>query len=538
MKKRQAVLITILTLIVILLGILNAQRLYVRFDITKNKSYTLSAVSKNLYKEIPEQVTITYYVSDKLVKMHPVPGEIQDLLHEYVAQSKGKIRLFVKDPVKAGVVVAVERLGIQPQQIQTVEQDQASVATVYTGIVIEYLDKTEVLPVVFSLETLEYDLTSRIRNLVKNTERQVGVLVADADKSWSNDYQYVDKILQKAGYKVRQLYRGDEIPESLSAVFVFGGAAALDEWDLYRLDYYLQRGGKILYAVDGVFVDSRSNLQARAIEDKGLLRMLETYGVRLDTKLVLDKANLTIPYQSMNMSGMVQVKLVRYPHWVVVLPQNSNSKHPLTARFDGLDLFWASPLTVNPPAGVSGDRLFSSTKEAWLMTKDFITNPDMESVFTNEASSTRGQYTLGVSLSGTFPSYFLGKKKPVKEGSKDMLPDLPSEPKTGRIIVIGDSEFPTNLVQYTNSNQNLEFLVQAADWLASDDDILSIRTRLPVSGRLNKISDPIERAQAILMSQLINMIIIPLLVIGYGVFRIMRRKARLQNQEARNAVSA
>jgi len=538
MKKKQAVVITLLTLIVILLGILNAQRFYIRFDITKNKSYTLSEVSKNLYKEIPEQVTITYYVSDKLVKMHPVPGEIEDLLREYTAQSKGKIRLFVKDPVKAGVVVSVERLGIQPQQIQTVEQDQASVATVYTGIVIEYLDKTEVLPVVFSLDTLEYDLTSRIRALVKDSERQVGVLVADADKSWTNDYQYVDKVLQQAGYKVRQLFKGDEIPQDLSAVFVFGGAEDLDEWDLYRLDYYLQRGGKLLYAVDGVFVDSRSNLQARPVEDKGLIRMLETYGVRIEKQFLLDKANLTIPYQSMSMSGMVQVKLVRYPHWVVVLPQNSNSKHPLTARFEGLDLFWASPLTVNPPAGVTADQLFSSTKEAWLMTKDFVTNPDMEAIFSSEAAATRGQYILGTSLTGTFPSYFKGKPKPVKEGSKDVLPDLPGEAKPSRLIVIGDSEFPTTLIQYTNSNQNLEFLVQAADWLASDDDILSIRTRLPATGRLNKISDPIKRAQMMLIAQLINIILIPLLIIGYGVFRYLRRKAKLQSREAQNAISA
>jgi len=108
----------------------------------------------------------------------------------------------------------------------------------------------------------------------------------------------------------------------------------------------------------------------------------------------------------------------------------------------------------------------------------------------------------------------------------------------GRLIIIGDSEFPTSLVQYTNSNQNLEFLVQAADWLGNDNDILSIRTRIPASARLNKISDPIERARSALMAQLINVVLIPLLVLIYGVYRTMRRKAKLQSREARNAVSA
>lgn len=538
MKKSQAYIVTILTLAVVLLGILNSQRLYARLDITRNKSYTLSEVSRNLYKEIPDQVTITYYVSDKLLNMHPVPGEIKDLLYEYAAQSKGKIRILVKDPVKAGVTVSVERLGILPQHVQTVEQDQASVATVYTGIVIEYLDKTEVLPVVFSIESLEYDLTSRIRALVTDTERQVGVLVADADKSWTSDYQYVDRILQQAGYTVRQLLKGEEIPQSLSEIFVFGGAEDLDDWDLYRLDYYLRNGGKILYAVDGVFVDSRSNLQAKPIDDKGLLHMLETYGVRVEKQLVLDKANLTIPYQSMTMSGLVQLKLVRYPHWVVVQPQNSNSKHPLTARFGGLDLFWASPLVVNPPAGVKAEPLFYSTKDAWLMTKDFITNPDMDALFTSEAGNTKGTYTLGTTLTGVFPSYFSGKPKPEKPGSMEALPDMTKEAKEGRLIVIGDSEFPTTLVQYTNSNQNLEFLVQAADWLGNDSDILSIRTRLPATGRLNAISDPAERARTALIAQIINVILVPLLVISFGIYLNLRRKSKLHAREARHDVSA
>ena len=181
---------------------------------------------------------------------------------------------------------------------------------------------------------------------------------------------------------------------------------------------------------------------------------------------------------------------------------------------------------------------FTSTKEAWLMTKDFITNPDMEAIFTSDASKTKGQYTLGTTLKGTFPSFFKGKPKPIKEGSKDMLPEMPTVASEGRLIIIGDSEFPTSLVQYTNSNQNLEFLVQAADWLGNDNDILSIRTRLPASARLNKISDPIERARSALMAQLINVVLIPLLVLIYGVYRTMRWKAKLQSREARNAVSA
>jgi len=172
------------------------------------------------------------------------------------------------------------------------------------------------------------------------------------------------------------------------------------------------------------------------------------------------------------------------------------------------------------------------------MEEHFITNPDMAFIFSSEDDKTKAQYTLGAALAGTFPSYFKDKPKPVKEGSREVLPDMPGEPKEGRLVVIGDSEFPSTLVQYTNSTQNLEFLVQAADWLGNDSDILSIRTRLPATGRLNKITDPAERAQAAIMAQIINVLLIPLAIIGYGVYRYVRRKSKLQSREARHAVSA
>jgi ABC-type uncharacterized transport system involved in gliding motility auxiliary subunit len=163
MNKNQARVISLLSVAIFLFAFLISGRLFFRLDLTKNKAYTISEVSRNLYKEISNQVRITYFVSDKLKQAHPMPGEIADLLREYAANSRGKIRFFQKDPAKAGLLQAVEDLGIEPQQIQLAEQTEITVATVYSGILIEYLDRESVIPVVFSLDTLEYDLSSRIR---------------------------------------------------------------------------------------------------------------------------------------------------------------------------------------------------------------------------------------------------------------------------------------------------------------------------------------------------------------------------------------
>jgi len=518
-NKKQTTVITLLALAAIILGLLVSGRLWFRLDLSRNQAYTLSRVARNLYREIPETVTITYYLSEKLTKIHPVPGEIRDLLIEFTTHSRGRIRLVVKDPVKAAAVAAAERLGVLPQQIQTMEKDQASVATVYTGIVIEYLNQTETLPVVFSVDTLEYDLTSRIRTLVRGRERAAGMLVAGADKNWSQDFNYLEQAFSQAGYRVRQIAPGAEIPDDLPILFVFGGVEELDDWALYRINRYVVSGGKVLFAVDGVFVDSRADLAARPMVDAGLLSLLAAWGVRVEPKLVLDKAALTIPYQSQNPAGSRQVRLVRYPHWVAVLEKNGNQDHPVTSNFGGLDLFWPSPLLLEPPAGVTATILASSTADAWRMTKDFAANPDASLLFSREEAQTRGPAVLAAAMSGRFPDWFAERPKPSRAGSSETLPDMPRAAQDSRVLVIGDSDLASGLIQYTQSQRNLVFLLQCADWLGNDEDILAIRNRAPTSGRLDKISDPVQRARAAGFSQLVNLILVPLAVVVIGIAR-------------------
>ena len=521
MSRNQTRVIALLSAAAFILAFLICNRLWFRLDLTRDKAYTISEVSRNLYKEISDQVTITYFVSDKLCVTYPVPGEIADLLREYAAHSRGKIRFIQKDPAKAELLRAVEELGIVPQQIQVVEKNEATVATVYTGILIEYLDRKEVIPVVFSLDTLEYDLSSRIRSMIRNTERELGVIVGDAYKQWSSEYGLLNRELILSGFKVRLINPGDEIPPRLPALFVLGGAEDLDENSLDLIELYIQGGGRALFAVDGVFVDTRGSLEARAVRDKGLLAMLARYGAVLRPALVLDRTALTLTFQTQSGSGTL-IRSVRYPEWIGVQEQGGNSGHPVSSRFGGLDLYWASPLELSPPPGVSAEVLFSSTGEAWLQTGNFVTNPNWVSQFENEAAGTRGKKILGASLSGIFPAGTF---------PTGIFPDAyGGVSKPSRLIVVGDADFAGNMMQANRGEgRNLEFLIRAAEWLSSDDDIIAIRGRGTNSGRLDRITDREKRDAAMAFSRGINTVVIPLGVIVAGLLILWKRKTKTSN---------
>lgn len=526
MNKKQARILFLLSIAAFVLAFLVSGRLWFRLDLTRNKAYTISEVSRNLYRDIADEVRITYFVSDKLRQAYPLPGEIADLLREYAAHSRGKIRFLQRDPARAELLREVEELGIMPQQIQVTERDEISVATVYSGVLIEYLDREAVMPVVFSLDTLEYDLTSRIRALVRNEEREIGVMVADSYKQWESEFALLGQELFFAGFRVRLINPGDEIPAALPALFVLGGAEDLDESHLYRIDNYIAGGGNALFAVDGVFVDTRGTLEARAVNDKGLLAMLANYGAVVRRALALDRTALSIRFRNQTENGTF-IQSVRYPQWIGVMEQGGNPESTLTSRFRGLDLFWASPLELSPPEGVSGEALFSSTDEAWLQTESFITRPDLIYQFADEAEATAGTKILGASLSGIFPGAFDGRPKP-----GESLPDMPAARKPSRIIVVGDSDFAGSLMQMNaGEERNLDFLIRAAEWLSSDDDIVAIRGREGPAGRLDRVREPEKRYALMLFSRAVNTVVIPVGVILIGFFLGWRRKTKTAKEK-------
>jgi gliding-associated putative ABC transporter substrate-binding component GldG len=532
MNKKQTAIIMLLSITACILGFLVSGRYWFRFDLTKNKAYTISQVSRNLYRELSNSVNITYYLSDKLRTIVPVPGEIEDMLREYAAYSKGKIIFSVRDPVNAGLSSVIDEYGIQSKQVQTIEKDQASFITVYSGIVIEYLDKYEVLPWVFSTDTLEYDLTSRIHSMVTEKERQVGIIVGDGYVQWKEQYSLLNTMFENSGYTVRLLTPGEEIPDNLPALFVLGGVEDIDHWGLYRIDRYIQLGGRVLFAEDSIYIDTYYNsLEAMKKADQGMLEMIAAYGVIIRPELALDRNALEMIYQTRSQNGGFQYRIVRYPLWISILGENGNPKHPVSSNFFGLDLFWASPLELNPVPNVESTVLFTTSKEGWVMSDNFNTNPEIPYMMELEKNETTGEKILGVSLSGTFPSFFRGSPKPTREGSEEELPDMPKQASPSRIIVVGNTNFASNMIEATQANYNLDFLIRAVDWLVNDEDIISIRNKQPQTSRLDKIKDIDQRIAAMKFAQILNVGILPLMVIAAGIIFSSQRRKRSKYAE-------
>jgi ABC-2 type transport system permease protein len=527
--KRSQIVVLVLVLAIAVFAGLNSQRYFFRLDLTRNRAYSISRVSKNLFQEIPEQLFITYYVSDKLKSLYPFPAQIEDLLLQYAAFSRGRIKVNVLDPAAAGETAQVESLGIFPQQIEVVEQDELSYATVYTGIIIQYLDRYETLPVVFRLDSLEYDLSSRIRALVQNEKQVIGLLSGDDGRAVTEDFRTAMSILSR-DFAVREVARGETIPEDVSVLFVFGNKD-LDSFDCFPIDQYIMSGGRALFAVEGVQVDLLRNLEAGRLESSPLLDMLEAYGVRVQREQLLDAycQNFRLPRQ---LFGQIMWEVLgKYPHWITVSEQFVSRDNAITARFAGLDLYWASPLELLPRQDVTAETLVRTTPEAWTMADRFETDPQRSESLLYTEHENKGQRVVAAALYGGLPSWFAGRDIPSRAGEeRDWETIVPRADET-RILVVGDSDFASEIYQYTDAAYNLDFLSNAASWLSNEEDLLEIKTRTTRDMRLNKIQDREARISLAWFTQMFATVLVPLMVIAFGLIRFaVRRKRSIMNK--------
>ncbi|MFP4115308.1 MAG: Gldg family protein [Spirochaetota bacterium] len=491
-SRRRLLLESVLTVSLIVLAAANGIVYSTRIDLTENRLHTIADASRELVSGLENEVSITYYLSDRLSERYPQPQEIVDLLNEYAASSRGNVTIRVTDPMELERPDEVEALGIVPQQLQVTEEGEQRFAIVYSGIVIDYLDRRDVVPFVFSASTLEYDLTTSIRSLALDESPSLVVVLGEPDQTLDNSYRYVATELSRS-FDVRDLALGDPIPDDVDVAMLVD-AHLFGESDLAPIRAYLDRGGALLVTVERVEVDLRRGLSVSAVGDAPIFDFLAEHGIVVGDGMLLDESHNQIQVEEVTPQFTV-TRTYPYPHWPTAREQYTSAEHPVTARFTGLDLYWPTWLEETE----SSRAIVASTPSAWIMNEPYDTNPQQATQLYRDAPATRGQYGL-VAV---------------------------SDEAAGRLAVVADSDFLLDgLLQATRSGHNIEFVQNLAQWLSADEALLEIRTRASRNLSLNAIDDPAVRSAGTVVAHVVNIALVPGAVAVYGVVRLAGRRRR------------
>ena len=150
-----------------------------KFDLTEGRTFTLSQVSRDLVKEMEEDVTVKVFLSKNMpVPYNNLETSINDILSEYSQMSGGRFNYTIYDctikesdkseEVKSNIEEA-KRYGVRTVRVRSAEKGTTALTEGYIAMVIEYaniIEKIEQLPPDASIEFKITSILHRINNKI------------------------------------------------------------------------------------------------------------------------------------------------------------------------------------------------------------------------------------------------------------------------------------------------------------------------------------------------------------------------------------
>ena len=459
-----------------------------RWDLTAGGQYSLSDQTRQVLDTLAAPVRILVFARE------PDFPRFQDRLEGYAYQSSR---------------VTIDYIDADRQPMLARQYDVQS----YGTIVFEYEDRVERVD-----SDAEQDLTNALIKVVEGAEQTVYFLEGHGEKTHADSnrdgYSTVSAALELDNFEVDSLVLAQQgaIPDDATVVVAAGPQTDLLPGEIDALGAYLDRGGKLLLLLDPPVTGDEP-------APEGLLGLVRAWGIEVGADVVVDASGVG---QLFGADASVPVA-ANYPF------------HPITERFN---LLTAYPLarSVSAAAGRPDGRIAQSFIETGPQSWQ---EADIDSLVTGqveldeESGDRPGPVAIGMAVSAPAPAPAdagdgaageTGAESDAAEGSPADAPDDESDPEGGdapappetRLAVIGDSDFASNAVVGIQGNRDM--FLNTVNWLAQQENLISIRAREPEDRRLTLTASAQRRIFWL------SVLLLPAAILGVGVYTWMSRR--------------
>ena len=472
-----------------------------RLDLTEEGLYTLSDGTREILGGLDDIVTLKLVLSDELpAELQPTLRDVADLVADLRRAADGQLVVENLNPNDDEEVAREARnLGITQNEFNVLRDDEFEVRRGWLGLALLYADQREVIPYINRTDDLEFRLVSAISAMTTDERQGVAFLTGFGSQGPETFPSFARALSERYDLQTIDL-SVDTVPslsrDSLDVVVVAGPQQPLGAPAVEAIESFIDAGGSALFLIDKHQVSPETPIMYPVFT--GLESFLEAKGVGTDAGVILDHASNS----NIDMGQQGFFRVVRpYPLWPIA---RRGDTHPTTRDLSNLSAGWATVLTVTDSAV---QKLWVTTEmgaiqaAGGIIMPDALLEPDPDDFQT---------LTLAVAVD------------PAATGDGGSSGEGNGSAAEGRMIVVGDVDFLQE--QFLRANpQHLVFTLNAIDWLAQDEALIGIRSKLRTPPVMAFTSE-FQRA----LLKWGNLVGVPLLVVALGVVRVTGRRRRTE----------
>mgnify|MGYP003637902229 CR=1 FL=1 len=484
---------------------------FYRFDLTKDKRYTLSPTSLAIIKQIKEPLAVKIYMQGDLpAEFKRLQQETRQLLEEFQAYNSDIAFEFV-DPLEneetsTDNVKALYMKGLTPINITVDDKGKQSQAMVFPWAIAVYNNKEVTIPllknimgasttdkVIGSIQHLEYSIADALNKITTDKQKTIAIL--------KGNNELKDIYIAKFLLQVRESYHLGPFTLDSVATNPEGSLAALKNYDLaiiakptetfseaekQVLDQYIMNGGKTMWLIDQVAVemDSLYNASGATLafpRDLNLNDMFFKYGFRINPDIIKDEQGSPIKLATGEQGSATQYQQFNWKFAPQIYP---TSKHPIVKNLGGIKFDFANPIDTLKN-GIKKTILLQSSKYSKKVGTPVEVNLNSvtEETSPNHYINTGGIPTT-VLLEGNFKSMFENRVLAFDQQK------YTAKGVANKMIVISDGDVIKNQVDkdfqpvelgYDQRSgtlyDNKDFLLNCVNYLLDDTGLINIRSK-------------------------------------------------------------
>lgn len=526
---------------------------YSRFDLTKDKRYTLNQAAINVIKDVDSPIVVDVFLKGKNFpsEFRRLQTETKQLLEEFSAENKNIKFKFINpledEASRENNIQNFTQRGLTPMRLSVKESGKSSEEIIFPWALASYNNKKVKIPLVKnkigasqqelvtnSVQHLEYAFADGFGKLVNPKRRKIAILRGNGQLEDRYIFDFVKKIRDYYYIAPFTLDSVASNPQKTSKdlngfdlIISAKPTEAFTEKEKLVLDQFTMNGGKSLWLVENVVMekDSLYNDAGKGLaiaRDLNLTDFFFKYGARVNPYLVstLYSAPITL---AMGEGSQSQFQHLRWPYSPLA---KSDNNHAINNNLNLVRFDFANPI----------DTLKNDIKKTILLqTADLTTlegTPreialELVTKEPNPKMFNKGKQNLAVLLEGEFTSVYNNRIKPYTSDS------IKNKSVPTKMVLIADGDIIKNEVSRKGPQElgfdkwtgqtygNKEFLLNAVNYLLDDNGLINIRNKEVAVAFLDQKKIATQKTTW----QLIN-IVLPLLILGvFGyVFGFLRKR--------------
>ena len=438
-----------------------------RFDLTKEKRYTLSKATKDLLRNLDDEVSIEVFLKgDFPAGFRKLANSADEFLQLLKDQNSSKLSYTFISPLDE--IPGTNKLygdsladiGAVPINLTVQKKAGESSNIIFPVALIHYKDRYSLVNLypgasgrisqeeINSAEALmEYQFIRSLNKLIQTERPILAYEVGHGEPADGRTYDLVESLKTDYEFYTFDLRQQTVIPDNIDVLMIVKPAQPFTEEDKFKLDQYIMNGGKLICFIDNLIAeqDSLSFKPETVAYDRNLNLddLFFRYGVRINTDLVMDLQCDMIPFI---VGGGIENPQYEFLHWnYFPLFEPGNSK-VLNKNLGYISGRFVNSIDTVTAAEVKKTILLSSSANSRTISTPALVSLNENKNVPEDEKFRQDAIPVAVLLEGKFTSLFKGR---VTQSQIDTLVAHGNEFKSNsthdaKVIVAADGDLVLN----------------------------------------------------------------------------------------------